>query len=335
MSTPVAPYADDFVLGTPLPPAAALTLDSGVAAAYQSIIGDPLRVALSDTASAAVAGPGGRVVNPALVLQVAIGQSTVATGRVIANLFYRSVALHRQVRLGDTLTTTVTPTALALTKPGPTVRRAKVLLRMHTRDQLDRTVAEFDRLALLPCRSPEPLLEAGEIGVAENDAPLDRYLPFVPDWNLDPLPTAMSGVLAEQDPLADTVSGALELVRLTQNQAAAHRDPARGINGRRLVYGGHTIGLAQASLARVTPGLATVVGWRSCDHLAPVFEGDVLDVHHSLIDRRPLRPDTDLIGFRVRVVARADESRDSDQVVLDWRPIALVKTAGLESGGAV
>ena len=40
-------------------------------------------------------------------MHVSIGQSTVATRRVIANLFYRGVVLRRQVFLGDTLATSV------------------------------------------------------------------------------------------------------------------------------------------------------------------------------------------------------------------------------------
>jgi Thiolase, N-terminal domain len=46
--------------------------------------------------------------------------------------------------------------------------------------------------------------------------------------------------------------------------------------GTRLVYGGHTIGIALSQAARALPGLVTVAGWHSCDHLAPVREGDPL-----------------------------------------------------------
>ena len=36
-----------------------------------------------------------------------------------------------------------------------------------------------------------------------------------------------------------------------------------------------------AHVTRALPNLVTVAAWRSCDHLAPVFEGDVL---HSTIE---------------------------------------------------
>jgi acyl dehydratase len=45
------------------------------------------------------------IAHPALVWDVAIGQSTVVTHRVKANLFYRGLAFHRYPVLGDTLRT--------------------------------------------------------------------------------------------------------------------------------------------------------------------------------------------------------------------------------------
>lgn len=45
----------------------------------------------------------GRPPRIALVWDTAIGQSTVATGRVVANLFYRGLLLRTTPRLGDTL----------------------------------------------------------------------------------------------------------------------------------------------------------------------------------------------------------------------------------------
>ena len=72
----------------------------------------------------------------------------------------------------------------------------------------------------------------------------------------------------------DVVSSAPELARLTLNIAATHHDSRVG--GQRLVYGGHTIGLALAQASRLLPNLVTVLGWESCDHTGPVHEGDTL-----------------------------------------------------------
>jgi acyl dehydratase len=121
------------------------------------------------------------------------------------------------------------------------------------------------------------------------------------------------------DPLADTVSSAREYARITLNLAAAHRDARAGIDGRRLVYGGHTIALAQASLARVLPDLLTVLAWRSCDHLAPVFEDDLLEFEATVEDRAGDLAD-------VTVVARAVRGNDVVDV-LRWRSVILLGRA--------
>jgi 2-methylfumaryl-CoA hydratase len=320
------PYADDLTLGTPLPAAPAITITEGLTAAYQAVTGDGLRLPLSSPLTVEVTGRTEPLVNPALALQVAIGQSTVATRLVVANLFYRDVALLRQVHVGDTLSTTVTPIALELTRPGPRQRRAKVALRIETMDQDGYAVCRFERVALLPCRVAASVTTFGSVGRADSDRSLADFRGYVPGtWSVRAFPaTGLPPAQSWRDPLPDVVTSGLELVRLTQNLAAAHRDPAAGQDGRRLVYGGHTVGLAQASLSRACPGLITVLGWRSCDHVAPVFENDVLDFEVTTLDRLDLDHGA-LVGFRVNATARRDGQDDDSLTVLDWKPVALVR----------
>jgi acyl dehydratase len=88
-----------------------------------------------------------------------------------------------------------------------------------------------------------------------------------------------------------------------------------------LVYGGHTIGLAQASLARLLPSLAHVIGWHSCDHVGPVFENDVLSFSSELTATQPVG-DGRLLAFRVLVDAERD-GLDEPARVLDWQPVVF------------
>jgi acyl dehydratase len=118
---------------------------------------------------------------------------------------------------------------------------------------------------------------------------------------------------------ADVVSSAPELARLTLNIAAVHHDSR--ISGRRLVYGGHTIGLALAQASRLLPNLATVLGWRSCDHTAPVYEGDTL-YSELRIDSAEPTDNGGVLGLRSLVYA-VSESQDEPRQVLDWRFTAL------------
>jgi acyl dehydratase len=339
--TAAAPYFDELRAGQVERSAPAVTLTEGQAAIHQSILGDRLRLALDAPLSRAVVGGERPLAHPALVWDLAIGQSTVLTGRVRANLFYRGLALRRAPLIGDTLSTTTEVVGLRQTTPRPD-RPATGLaaLRIVTVDQEDRSVLDFWRCAMLPLRDPE--------GASGHDdsfdaipAELDPELlgAAVSTWNLEPLRQCRESVAMREEcdtaePLSrlavgdrvgahtgDVVSGAPELARLTLNVAAVHHDRHAHSGERRLVYGGHTIGLAAAQATRAIPEIATIVGWHSCDHLAPVHEGDTLHSEIELEQLQPLPNGGALAHLRSRV--SADGEGEPTQV-LDWRFVALV-----------
>ena len=323
------PYYDDLRPGHAFVPAPPITLGPGEAALYQSITGDPLGISLATTRGRAVTGIDGGVANPALALHVAIGQSTVATRRVIANLFYRGVVLHRVVPIGVTLHTTVEARAMRETSRKPDKpRRGMVLLGMRTVTEAGDLVADFERCALIPFRdqNAEPGFD-DDLGPTATPFEFGPYVAHTPEgWDLSSLPEpdgSWTIGAKRTDPLRDTVTDAPALVRLTQNLAAAHRDARLGQRGRRLVYGGHTIGLAQASLCRLVPSIATIVGWHSCDHVGPVFEDDVLTVS-ATFDAEQAVGSGRLLAFTVLVDAEG-EGRDGAERVLDWKPVVYAR----------
>jgi acyl dehydratase len=128
---------------------------------------------------------------------------------------------------------------------------------------------------------------------------------------------------------ADVVSGAPELARLTLNIAATHHDWRVG--GQRLVYGGHTIGLALAQATRLLPNLVTVLGWESCDHTGPVHEGDSLYSELHVDSAVPLQEGRGgVLKLRSLVYAvqggksaGGTNAGEPDRQVLDWRFTAL------------
>lgn len=311
-------------MGQPLDPAPAITIGSGEAAVYQAVCGDPLAISLSRPLAEAMTGQPGSVVNPALVLQVAIGQSTVATRKVVANLFYRGVRQLHTVRVGDTLTTAVTVRGLREASSRPDrPPRGLVLLGMQTHDAQGRLVLDFERCALVRRRSDAASGHHDDLGGAPGELHMAPFVEAAPaGWDLTPLGTPQDWPIGEtrSDPLRDTVTDAPALVRLTQNLAPPHRDASLGQEGKRLVYGGHTVGLAQAGLVRLLPTAATVVGWHLCDHTGPVFEDDVVEVAATLNAAHPV-DNGRLLAFTVIVQAERD---GADPVpVLDWRPIVL------------
>jgi acyl dehydratase len=325
------PWFEDLQVGTVFGAAPALTLTEGHAALHQAIVGDRLRLALDRTLFAAVAGPGAAAAHPALVWDTAIGQSTLATGRVVANLFYRGLLLRRVVRLGDTLRTTTEVVARRenrLKEGRPATGLA--LLRIRTVDQDDRPVLDFTRCAMVPLRDAptgEPGDEVGGAADLEHEplvaagAGLDlaAYRAAVPAPHFDAVPDGWATEIEG----GDVVDSAPALARLTLNVAMAHLDATSTRDGRRLVYGGHAIGFAAAQATRALPALVTILGWHAADHLAPVFEGDTLRSRIELERREPLPAGGGLLHLRSRVGATRVESGE-DVDVLDWRFVAVL-----------
>lgn len=304
-----------------------VTLTDGLAAAHQAILGDRLRLPLDRVLSAAVTG--GPIAHPGLVTDVAIGQSTVVTQRVKANLFYRGLRFHHFPRLGDTLTTRTEVVGLRPNsdKQGrpPT---GLAVLRVTTTDHEGRTVLDFHRCAMLPRRSragSDTAHRPDDVSAIGSGIPSAWAVPA--GWDLSAYPALVPGT-DEGSPStgavlrssADVVSSAPELARLTLNLAEVHHDH-RAAGGRRLVYGGHTIGLALSQATRMLPSMLTVLGWRSCDHTGPVYEGDTLSSDLTIGPSTPL--DGGGAALELRSLVRAHRPEGAVDV-LDWTYTVLM-----------
>jgi acyl dehydratase len=318
----VTPFFDDLAVGQVFDWAPSMTLTPGVAAAHQGILGDRLRLALDAELAHAVTGVPGALAHPALVCDVAIGQSTLVTARVKANLFYRGLSFHRYPVIGDTLFTRTEVVGLKQNsaKPGraPTGLAA---LRMTTIDQVGRLVLDFHRCAMLPL-SPG----AGDTGHADDLSAIGAgpgsQVDPVGQWDAAAFRARVPGPYFSPDmagsvlrSTADVVTSAPELARLTLNIAATHHDFRASPNQTRLVYGGHTIGLALAQATRLLPNIVTVLTWQSCEHTGPVHEGDTLysELHIERAETLP-RDRGGLLDLRSLVYAVGGP----DRPVLDW-----------------
>ncbi len=319
------PYFEDLEVGQ-VYDAPALTLTDGHAALHQALTGDRLRLGLDAELNRAVTGQQRPLIHPNLVCDVAIGQSTQPTQRVRGNLFYRGLILLRPVFTGDTLGTRTEVVALRQSRSAPT---GLAVLRIATVNQRGEAVLDFWRCPMLPLRDGEAKTghADGFDGIPEQ-MELDDLRAAVPqDWALGALRELPGSHLADlvegtvwELEAGDTVTAAPELVRLSLNLAAAHADAVASPHGRRLVYGGHTISLAAAHATRALPNLATIVAWRGCDHLGPVFEGDVLRTELALEAVHPLA-DGGLVDLRAQVRALRDGEAHP---VLDWRFVGVM-----------
>jgi acyl dehydratase len=329
------PWFEELRQGQVFDRAPAVTLTDGLAAVHQAVVGGRLRLALDHDLSRRVTGEAQPLAPPALVWDVAIGSSTTVTHHVVANLFYRGLVLRRAPVLGDTLRTRTEVVALRqnTVRPGrrPTGLAA---LRITTVDQQERLVLDFWRCAMLPLRDPDVVTgHADDLDQVGSDAvePGTSGAGAGPTaaWRLDAFRDAVpadgqvevrAGDVWEVAG-GDVVSSAPELARLTTNVARTHHDDAAGTDGR-LVYGGHTIGIALTQVLRALPDLVTVVGWRSCEHLGPVHEGDTLTSTVEVEDVSPL-PDGRLVQLRSRVAGRSQPG-GAEHPVLDWRFAAVL-----------
>ena len=331
-SEPGGPFFDDLVVGQVLALAPTMTLTPGVAAAHQAILGDRLRLALDAELAHAVTGVPGVMAHPALVCDVAIGQSTLVTQRVKANLFYRGLVFHRFPTIGDTLFTRTEVVGLKQNsaKPGHTPT-GLAALRMTTVDQVGRLILDFYRCAMLPLST-----DAGQTGHADDLAGVGAgrapAVDPVAHWDAEAFRQRVPGPHFYPDiagavlrGTGDVVSSAPELARLTLNIAAVHHDSRASSppGGVRLVYGGHTIGLALAQATRLLPNLATVLGWQSCEHTGPVHEGDTLYSDLYIEAARELPGGRGGV-LSLRSVVFAATGDGADRAVLDWRFSALM-----------
>ena len=318
------PYFDELTRGQVFT-APAYTLTEGRAAVHQAITGDRAVLSVDAGLGQAVLGTASTPAAVAFVLDTAIGQTTVVTRRVKANLFYRGLQLHRLPVLGDTLRTTTEIAALRENRRregrAPTGLAA---LRVRTEDQEGRTVLDFVRCAMLPLsEGAGPTGHADDLDTVGSEIDPAAVAALASTWDLDVLRAAVHGPYAAELAVGDrvivddgdVVSAAPELARLTVNIAAVHHDRRWSPTGERLVYGGHTIALAAHQAHRALPAVAAICAWTSCDHLGPVFEGDTLT---SVIDVEAV--DGALVRLRSVVTAHRDESVE----VLDWHCTAVM-----------
>lgn len=314
--------------------APSITITEGHAAIYQAIFGDRLRLPLDHELSRRITGHERPLAHPLLAINVAIGQTTWATQRVKANLFYRGLSLQTMVHLGDTLTTHSRIVALRRNRAQPGREPTGIaVLEMTTVNQHAQPVLHFWRAPMLPCRGSAPEgWHDDELSLYDARPPIDLAALGVPfaRWSATALaamspsaPAARADVRYRID-ARDTVTLAPELVRLTLNMAMAHLDPGRAYLGERLAYGGHVISMAFAQAVRALPDLIAPVAWERCEHLAPVREGDRLRSEVTVLTITRRDATTTWLQLRIEAFASHDQP-EVEARVLDWTLVALAR----------
>jgi len=311
--------------------APAITLNAGHIALHQALFGDRLRLPLDAAMAERVTGVRQALCHPLLAINIAIGQSTWASQRVKGNLFYRGLALQQPVFTGDTLHTRTRVVGLRQNRlQAGRPATGIVALEMTTSNQRGETVLHFWRCPMIPCRDPEArtghadhldtIGQAVNADVAREAVPRTWSLGMAASWSG---PRAADLAIGQRFRIEarDTITSAPELVRLSLNMAMAHTDSKLSHLGERLVYGGHTIFMGFAQITRALPNLISMLAWESCDHLAPVIEGDRLRTEFTVTDIVPLSA-AEGGGAMLRIEADCHASRgqpEQETRVLDWK----------------
>ena len=333
-----APWFEDFTIGDNFSQVPAITITEAYTAIHQAIFADRLILPLNHPLSSSVTGRQETLVNPSLVCNFAIGQSTVPSQRVMGNLFYRGLILRQPVFVGDTLTTTTKVVALRQNKIKPgRPASGMVALEIHVTNQNAVTVMLFWRCPMIPCQDKNADTgHSDSFDRMPEDIQLADLVNAVPRWELGRfrnLPGAhfkdlVAGASYTID-AQDTITLAPELVRMTLNLAMTHTDATRSVYGKRLVYGGHTISMAAAQLSRALPNMLTLLGWFKCDHLAPVFEEDILCTRVSILNLHKVTQGGIAILHVETYATRGDQApaavsaKGGKTKVLDWQLAAL------------
>jgi len=332
------PYFEDLKLDEFLEPAPSATITDGYAAIQHMLIGGRLRLPLDRHLSEMVTGSDNALVDPSLAFGVAVGQTTYGTQHVMGNLFYRGVVLKKPVYIGDTLSTTTKVVALRQNKPKPgRTTSGMAVLEIKVRNQRDEEILHFWRCPMIPCRDNDVVTgHADDLSKISSNLSQESLQQAVPEkWDLGLFHKKIKGEHFDdieegthfKVKARDTITTAPELVRMTLNLAMTHTDADASSHGKRLVYGGHTISMAAAQMVRAIPNVVTHLGWRHCDHVAPVFENDILRSEIVVEKKTPLKSGGGLLDLTIRVFAERGENAPEpgkDIQVLDWGLIVLM-----------
>lgn len=317
------PYYDDLHVGYVFPQLPPTSITDADNLQYRTITGNEHRLTVDPSLYQKVSGSDGKLAGPGLLLQLSIGQSTSATRKAIANLFYRGVLVQRPVEVGERIETTTTVLGLCDSRPKGDLNRGKVLLGIETIGD-NGPIANYERCALLPARGDAPG-HSDDVGSAGSGATPDYAGAAPSNWDLSSLAELDWEVgLSKADIMWDHVDQAAGLARMTFNQAIVHRSSLESAYGKRLVYGGHVIGLAEASLTRLLPGLASIVGWGETNHVGPAFEGDTLSFTHTLTATESVQgAPGQLLRMRTVGFSQAGDNRDNAVAtpILDWESV--------------
>lgn len=339
-------FFEDFRLGQEFRHATPRTLTEGDAALYTALYGSRFALPCARPFAEAI-GLAGAPLDDLLVFNVVFGRTVADVSlNAVANLGYAEGTFGVLVHPGDTVEAASTVIGLKENADGET---GIVWVRTVARNQRRETVLAYVRWAMVrKTRREVPAPAAVVPDLAPAVAAERLFLP--PGLDLSRYDFGAAGSerrwedfgLGERIDHVDgtTVEEAEHALatRLFQNPARVHFDrwaEHDGRFGRRIVYGGHVIGIARALSYNGLANAFRVAAVNGGRHVAPVFAGDTLYAWTEVLARAEIPGRADVGALRLCTTAAKDHAcgdfpgRDADErhhpaVVLDLDYWALV-----------
>lgn len=338
-------FFEDYQIGQLLVHAAPRTLGDGERALYTALY--PTRAALySSDAFARNCGLARAPIDPLIVFHTVFGKTVPDISlNAVANLGYAQGRFLKPVFAGTTLRAQSVVIGLKENSNGET---GIVYVRTTGFDDEDEAVLEYVRWVMVRKRdtslpAPAPVIPSLARSVSADELIIPDALSFVDydfslagevygfdDYQIGEVIDHIDGVTIEE-------AEHMMATRLWHNTAKVHFDALARPDGRRLIYGGHIISLAQAlsfnGLANANPIIAINAG----THVNPAFAGDRISAYSEIIDKAAIRDDVG--ALRIRLIARkgaldptspaatncrGDDGKYLDNILLDFDYWALI-----------
>ena len=235
------------------------------------------------------------------------------------NLGYADLRFLRPVFTGDTLRAETETLGWRETSKGDT---GVVWVRTTGFNQRNERVLQFYRWVMVNKREPSVPTGADDAPEMPPRASLDTVsFPIVTAFDT----SATGGARVWQDydagerilhPQGMTIEEAEHQIatRLYQNTARVHFNQYQqqsSRHGRRIIYGGHVISIAQALSFDGLENVLGMAAWNAGSHTNPTFAGDTLFAWTDVLERIDLgRADIGALRLRLVAVKNADPSRE-------------------------
>ena len=311
-------FFEDYHIGQVITHAVPRTIGQGERALYHALY--PARSALfSSDAFARECGLPESPMDPLIVFHTVFGKTVPDVSlNAVANLGYAEGRFLRPVYAGASLRSQSEVIGLKENSNGKT---GIVYVRTTGLDDQDQDVLSYVRWVMVKKNNLDaPAPEAVVPDLAKAVDAKDLVIPE--GLNFSQYNTALAGEGYRFDDYdigerIDHVDGVtieeaehMMATRLWQNTAKVHFDTYARPDGKRLIYGGHIISLAQAlsfnGLANATPIVAINAG----AHANPCFSGDRISAFSEILDKAELRED--IGALRVRLVARKGDASGAE-----------------------